>query len=136
MQRYSLILILCTFLTCLLGCGGGGSDTVPISGIVTFNGEAVPKGSITLTPIDGKIAPDAGSIANGEFAFQAKPGPKRVEIGASRPGAPDPEMKSPNQVQYIPRRYNVESKLEIEISPDSDNHFTFDLSSDGAVKTP
>lgn len=136
MQWQSTCLSLFALLSCLSGCGRGPSDAVLISGTATFEGQPIAKGNITFMPIDGKIAPDAGTIVDGKFAFPAKLGAKRVEIGASRTGSPDPEMKSPNQVQYIPRQYNIDSQLTVEVRRNSENHFTFNLRRDGAVKSP
>jgi hypothetical protein len=132
MNPIPCLLLLASFAG-LAGCGGSGPESIPITGTVTFDGQPIPTGNITLMAADGKIAPDAGSIVKGQFAFSAKPGLKRVEIQAERMGAPDPEMKSPNRFQYIPAKYNAESTLRADVSATSTT-FTFDLRSDGVAK--
>lgn len=37
--------------------------------------------------------------------------------------------KEPAIEQYLPAKYNVKSTLEIEVKPDSENQFPFDLKS-------
>jgi hypothetical protein len=132
MRPISCLFLLLSFAS-LAGCGGSGRDSIPITGTVTFDGQPIPTGNITLMAADGKIAPDAGSIVNGHFSFSAKAGLKRVEIQAERMGALDPEMKSPNRIQYIPAKYNAESTLSADVSATSTS-FTFDLRSNGSAK--
>jgi hypothetical protein len=57
------------------------------------------------------------------------PGPKRVEIRASRPVRPnknDPEAAGMRE-DFIPARYNDASTLTQEISAESGNVVKFDL---------
>src|SRR5690242_9393536 len=100
-MKPTLCIVLWASFAGLTGCSGNGPELIPITGTVTFDGQPIPTGNITLMAADGKIAPDAGNILNGQFTFSAKAGLKRVEIQAERLGAPDPEMKSPNRFQYI-----------------------------------
>jgi hypothetical protein len=62
------------------GCGPGTST---LSGTVTFNGEAVAKGSISLFPTDGKGSPAGGLIENGRYRIAGiAPGEKTVQLSA------------------------------------------------------
>ena len=70
---------ICLLAVLAAGCGPSGPKTYPVSGTVTFNGEAVRKGHIVFSPVDGSTAPDAGEILNGEFHLQAKAGKKRAK---------------------------------------------------------
>ena len=97
----------------MAGCNRDGK--YPVSGTVSWNGEPIEKGHITLTPVDPSIGPDAGLITNGSFSFRASPGEKKVEILADRPIA----SAKANAVmgglvpheQYIPVRYNEQTEL-------------------------
>jgi hypothetical protein len=109
------------------GCGSAPSDTVPVHGTATFDGQPIAKGSIVLIPVDGKTASDGGAIVDGKFDLRAKPGKKRVEIHASREGKFDPVMGQAEQVGYIPAKYNTQSTLSAEIKVDGENKLEFVL---------
>ncbi len=115
-----------------IGCGDGRQ---PVQGTVTFDGQPVPDGTISFVPIDPALGPDAGRIENGRFHLVAKPGPKRVEIRASRPvQSPDPRDPDAANLRedYIPRRYNAETELTAEVTAGGSNEFPFELHSGGA----
>jgi hypothetical protein len=115
------------------GCGADPrSRSFPVSGTVTFDGEPVADGGITLIPDDPTLPSDAGTITNGEFHFLASGGKKRVEIRASRE-VPQPGPKNvprdPVFAEYIPARYHEKSDRTIEVVPGGDNRFDFPLTS-------
>jgi hypothetical protein len=115
----------------MAGCGNSGPATYPVSGTVTFNGQPVPIGYIVLSPVDGKVAPDASEVIDGKFTFRARPGSKRVEITATKQSGPvDAVMNTAESLPYIPHTYNTQSVLTAEIVA-SDNHLDFALRSDG-----
>ena len=119
---------ICLLAVLAAGCGPSGPKTYPVSGTVTFNGDAVRKGHIVFSPVDRSTAPDAGEILNGEFSLRAKAGKKRVEIVADRAvGKMDPVMHTIPRESYIPEKYNAESILEREVVPDGENKFVFEL---------
>ncbi len=114
----------CIVLVLPLGCGSG---TCQVTGTVTFDGQPVPEGDIILNDVEGRLGPDYGKIADGRFAFQAKPGRKRVEIRASREV---PEKRTEMGVyfeDYIPRRYNSETILSAEVTPGGKNQWDYKL---------
>jgi len=120
--------IFVALLATLIGCGAGNGK-VPISGVVTFDGAAMPDGYITFTP-EGGGTPEAAPIAAGKFALGAKPGAHRVEIEASRfVGEKNPIMGLQPREQYVPARYNSETTLRSEVNPAGENAFVFDLTS-------
>lgn len=121
---------LCLILT---GAGCGSGDTGPakykVTGLVTLDEKPIPEGVITLYPTEQGLDADAGPIKDGKFSFTAKPGPKRVEIMASRvmekqviPGKVESE-------QYLPDIYNTKTTLKAEIDAADDNALDFDLKS-------
>jgi hypothetical protein len=63
-----------------LGCGPTMST---VSGTVTFNGEPVAKGAISLFPSDGKGVPVGGLITDGRYTITGvAPGEKIVQLSA------------------------------------------------------
>lgn len=120
---------LVTVATLLLGCGPSGPEKYSVSGTVKVGDTLLPEGYIVLAPVAGGGAPDAGPITAGKFSFKASPGPKRVEITASRESGPvDPAMGQAPREEYIGAEYNVESKLTAEVTASGPNQFDFTVS--------
>jgi hypothetical protein len=113
----------------LVGCNAQ-PETVPVSGHVTWNGAPLEEGDIVLQPADGQGVPAAGKIYDGAFELQAKPGTKRVEIRAVRPGKFDPAMNAAPMVPYIPARYNRNSELKATVAATGENSLKFELKED------
>lgn len=111
------------------GCGGGVAR-YDVSGTVTYDGQPVERGEISLVPDDPAQAPEGGTIESGRFRLQATAGPKTVQIRGSRPLPPErqdnPQMGLLYE-DYIPARYNRESTLKAEVAPRGPNVFTFEL---------
>jgi hypothetical protein len=114
----------------VVGCGG--KETVGVTGTVTFDGVPVEKGEVSFIPADGQGAPAGAVIENGAFAFEAKPGSKRVEVRASRALPPErqtnPEMGLMYE-DYIPARFNRESTLTAEVKAGGQPAYEFNLTS-------
>jgi hypothetical protein len=111
-----------------IGCGKSSNGTVVTSGTVTFDGQSIPTGVIVFMPVnDPKLTGDSGKIKDGKFSFGVKPGKKRIEIHATKEGKLDPDMGRPDQIPYIPEKYNLKSTLEKEISATGKNEFEFKL---------
>lgn len=69
-----------------LVAAGCGPATATVSGSVSFNGEPVSKGSISLFPVDGKGAPSGCQIENGRYLIsKVAPGEKIVQLTAPTP---------------------------------------------------
>ena len=58
-------------LICLaiVGCGDAGPDVVPISGVVTLDGEPLKFKSLTLFPTEGTVGQGAGGYTDGEGKY-------------------------------------------------------------------
>src|SRR5262245_37074152 len=68
----------------LLGAGCGTESGAALSGSVTYEGMPVAKGSITLTPSDGKGPIAGGEITAGRYTLTGlAPGKKVVQITAA-----------------------------------------------------
>ncbi len=122
-------IVLCCGFVLVTGCGGDGK--YPVSGKVTWEGEPIPddqNGHITFMPTDSSVGPDAGPIGpGGSYSFRSSPGEKKVEILISRPkGKVVEAMGMSAQEQYIPRKYNEETELIVDVKAES-NELSFDL---------
>ena len=108
--------------------GCSRSDQVQVTGRITWEGNPVEVGEIIFHPVDTSITPAAGRIRGGEFSFLTKPGKKRVDIQAVRKtGKRDAKEGFEITELFIPTRYNTQTELEADVSPDGDNHFEFAL---------
>ena len=82
MRRSLLLLVGCALATAL-GCGDGRAT---VSGHVTFNGEPISRGSITLVPVDGRGQPSGASVEQGRYRIASvPPGDTFVQIVAVYP---------------------------------------------------
>jgi hypothetical protein len=131
-------LMLIPLLLPLTGCGDNGGR-VPVTGTVTFDGEPLEDGNITLGGPQG--AAGVGQIVNGSFSMSETanepgvlPGSYTVIIGSwfvERGAVMEDGSFSPGKTR-IPLIYLEPDKsgLVAEVKADSKNHFTFELSSD------
>lgn len=123
--------VLATFLT---GCGGDqGPERVVVSGTVTYNGKPIPEGDIRFMPVAASAVPMAGAeIKDGKYKVDGRGGVPvgtykieieayRVEPSAVKPGETPPPMmaRGAPRIRYLPKRYNVDSQLQITIEPGS-----------------
>lgn len=111
----------------LSGCGGGGLERAEISGNVTADGQPVKRGQVRFVPTGQTKGPSWSAwIKDGHYTTAGSKGTPvgelRVEIRAYRavPGfehvADDGD--APYE-QYLPPKYNLESKLRMTIEPGS-----------------
>ncbi len=134
-RRASCALRLCWALTiaCFVGCGGDrGPERVVVSGAVTYNGEPIPEGTIRFVPdatssvptttaliVDGKYSADGkGGVSVGTYKIQIeafRKVPLNPNLSKRALSMVNPTFKDGGRQQYIPKRYNVYSQLEITI---------------------
>lgn len=128
-------------LACLMILAGCGKDSRRrgIDGTVTLDGAPLALGYISFRPKLGSPGPTAGAeIIDGKYSIAPQGGTFvgkfRVEITASRPSG----NKVPDRftgklvegyVQYLPTRYNDQSKLTAEVQAEGKNQFEFTLES-------
>jgi hypothetical protein len=114
----------------LLLAAGCGEKVAVVSGKVTFDNSPVNDGDIIFEDPDGKVTPAAGKIVNGEYSVTVAPGPKKVRINASKPPTqPDPVMGMNPIESLIPKEYNTETKLKVDLKPGKQEGVDFDLKS-------
>lgn len=116
------------------GCGrGSGPERVVVSGEVTYRGKPVPQGRIRFTPLAGCPLPASGApIIDGRYRADGHGGVpvgthavqiEAYESAAPKPGAAPPPMNPAlakiGRRQYLPAKYNSQTKLEFKIDPGS-----------------
>jgi hypothetical protein len=118
------LLLFSVFGLVLTGCGGGTAVS-RVAGEVTYNGSPVQAGMVSFESIDGSAAPVSAPILGGayETSEDAKltPGRYRLRIsapdtaamGASAQAGPHDAVQF---VPLLPRTWNVNSQLEVELS--------------------
>jgi hypothetical protein len=70
--------VLVPVLWTLTGCGDGGgtANRVPVSGLVTQGGQAVPSASLRLIPVDGNDGVASGGVVSrGQYQIAQESGP-------------------------------------------------------------
>ena len=113
-----------------VGCGPREPATYEVRGTVAWKGQPVPDGYVNFSPEGGQsVKVDAGKITDGAFVFRSTAGPKTVEIWANRekPGQTNKVMGMREKEQYIPAKYNSQSTLKADVTPEGPNQFTFTL---------
>ena len=131
MTRFRLACYFST-LVAVTVCGcDGGPKLYPVSGAVTFDGAPLPAGDILLIPADPTLGAEPGTIKDGKYELKARAGNKRVSISASKilPGGAKGAGGEPVPEEYVPAKYNSDSKLTIEVTSSGDNKFDFALES-------
>jgi len=116
---------ICCLAILSLGCEAGNPDgRIPLSGSVSWEGTPVEKGYILFVSTSGGKS-SGGQIVDGSFELVEKKGVPRgkykVKITANRPsGKKVPDSDFPDELideieQYIPKRYNDQSDLTLEV---------------------
>ena len=130
--------LFCGVLFLLAGCGPANElGRLPVSGTVRLDGQPLDAGSISFEPTE-KAGTSAGSaIEAGAFEIATErglpPGTYVVRIYAPAGEAAPTEMPGDSTVQKerIPPAWNTDSKETVEVKPDTENVFTFDVKTGG-----
>jgi hypothetical protein len=123
-------------LVALGGCGQRSDGRLPVSGTVRFQGKLLDRGSILFIPV-AKGIQSGTDITNGSYSIAAAqglpPGKYRVAItsGDGRTPVSDDALPGPSgnfsSKDRIPPKYNIDSKLEAEVTAAGSNRFDFPL---------
>jgi hypothetical protein len=127
--------VLAAVLLAQAGCGGGGPRTAVVRGKVTYQGKAVPNGTVMFVPKSGPSA--TGEIqSDGSYTLTttrsgdgAVPGTHQVVISAvQNQGDRLPEDRSPWPAPIVPSKYSsvATTDLKAEVK-DQENEINFDL---------
>jgi len=123
--RYLLLALL------LITAGCDRATGVKINGTVTLDDAPLPTGSIKFFYGD-QVPAGIAEIKAGRFTCDCKPeGKMRVEITAIRDATQVDKAAGMGvpKVQYLPRRYNMDSELTADIAADATKELEFKLSS-------
>jgi hypothetical protein len=120
------------FVLLLSGCGSGNDGRLAVKGTVSYGGEPIKQGSITLRPTDSTQSEVSAAIVDGAYEIPAQLGPKAAEYivkvvafrmkkdarAAYTPSyLKDSATSDPNAgmvpEQYIPKKHNDDSKLKV-----------------------
>ncbi|MFH1304763.1 MAG: hypothetical protein ABIK07_27225 [Planctomycetota bacterium] len=130
-MKVALRALLMVLVTSISGCGGQsdytGEKRFPVTGTVSFGGEPVSNGMISLIPEDGTSNPAGGPIENGAFTIPAEKGPNktsyRVAVYWRKPtGKKMKDADTGEEIdevkQVIPAKYNDATELSVVVSGD------------------
>lgn len=134
MKHVALGLSLICISICSLGCGGTDPKApklYTVSGTVTFNGQPLKDAAMVFRTTDGKHSAGA-QVKDGKFTTKIAAGTSKVQINALV-DSPDgkfreenPGERVPVKVELIPKKYNSETTLTVDVKADTSN-VTFDL---------
>ena len=128
---HSVMLVVSLAALCS-GCTPKAAEvkTAPVKGTVKLDGKPMAEGEVSFG-IAGEV-PKTIPVVNGAFSGQAGLGANRVQVMAYRKGTPvkmgDQEFGGERE-NYIPSKYNSQSKLTAEVSAGGANDFSFDVTS-------
>lgn len=128
--RFYLFLAVSIACSAALGCPRGRVEepTYDVSGTVTFDGAPLADGFINFeseTP-DGQPTGSA-KIIKGSYATKSRAGKKKVTITSNKPTGEKDSGGFDITVNWLPAKYNAESKLSAEVTADGPNKFDFPL---------
>lgn len=139
-KRFGIVGLSLAICSSLLGCGGNSLDTVPAEGVVTFEGEPVPKITVVFMPEGGRGQIAKGTTdAEGKFSLQTRsPGDGAMvgDYSIAFQYTPDEPPDMPGfpgakpVVSPLPQKYadTASSGVTATIESDaSENVFNFDL---------
>ena len=137
MTKWMTCLGLIVLTSALIGCGPGQSGPTvavlgEVSGTVTLDGQPMPEGEISFSA-PGK-GPSIITIKDGKFTGKVGEGEKRVEIRMYRPGKPimmgdQPSPTPPEPENYLPAKWNADSKLTATITAAGAKDLKFEVTS-------
>jgi hypothetical protein len=119
----------------VLFAGWGKSETVPVTGTVTLNGQPAKDAEVIFTPSQGRVASGATDAA-GRFSLStnkpgdgAVPGDHKVTIVEYYPPGKPPPMTSGGPASRFPLQYMeaAQTPLQAKVERGKPNDFTFDV---------
>jgi hypothetical protein len=135
--RCSLLAAAPFLLFVLVGCGGG-DNREGLSGTVTLNGKNLDRGVITFVSEGNSPTQASAVVENGQYAIPQPQGlaPGKYKVSISSPDGKTPDA-DPNAApgpsgnfaskDRIPAKFNIQSKLEVEVKKGDPNKFDFSI---------
>lgn len=117
----------------LHGCGGPAeTPKAKVSGTVTLDDKPLADGEITFETRAAGVR-EVLPIKDGKFEGEVQIGERRVEIGAYREAKAATDMYGSDapitKENYIPARYNTETKEKATVTAAGPNSFDFKVTS-------
>lgn len=139
--RFSLVALGLWGMSLVAGCGDKGPERAVIVGAVSYRGESIKEGKITLFPRQGTNAPLAGAvIRDGKYRVDRKGGavvgdyvvkitayrddPKQARLATADTPIGSPERTMPQQ--FLPAKFNERTELRVTI-PSGNAQVTHDF---------
>jgi hypothetical protein len=140
MARLASACVLFVFAACLAGCGGGSKyPTAPVSGTIKMDGKPLSNGVVTFQPDGPGMASLGTTDESGHYTLKALRGEfdgavvakHRVVIRTAntQPIDTTSDRNDPKAAERIPKKYNVETELTIEVPEGGRDDADFNLSS-------
>jgi hypothetical protein len=123
---------------CCLGCGTSEGPRLAVSGTITLDRQAVGPVLITLVPTSVGQVGCTCEATNGKFEIASTAGPTsgsyQVVVSPMEPDLEEYEARraagqKPFNSVVIPTKYQKPCSLLVDISAESENHLTLELSS-------
>jgi hypothetical protein len=125
-------------LLVLAGCSSDPLERQAVSGTVLFQGKPLDQGRIQLVPVSKGPTESGATIENGKFSIPREsglaPGTYKVSVFSyDQKGAKVPSEEvpgDPGNTQFkerIPKKYNAETTLTVEVKKDGSNVFELKL---------
>jgi hypothetical protein len=127
--------MLAAVLCLMVGCGPGTPRTMPVKGVVIFQGSPLAEADVAFTPTGGRPATGRTDAA-GRFTLTTFKTNDGAVIGQHVVTVCKHVKKDPNatgvyvdyvQVTPVPFGRPSESPLRADVSPKGGNEFTFDI---------
>lgn len=132
----------------LVGCGGpAGPQRVAVKGTIQVNGEPLKAGRITFQPTADSKGPSASAtVTDGSYQFDASTGPVVGKNKVQIVSLPDPGFELDDEAAYaqaaeqkkgrpvlpreiIPPEYNTHSTQVVNVTPNGEKTFDFQINS-------
>lgn len=142
-RKQAGLLAAALLMTAAVGCGDG-LKLVPVEGKVTLGGEPLAEADVIFQPENGR--PSMGTTdAQGHYKLVytnekdgALPGTHKVVITTYV--EPDSDYEAPDRragrPERVPAKYNFETTLQTELSPDTSDPVDFTLEAEGEIYHP
>jgi hypothetical protein len=121
----------------ILGCSGTRSDLAPVSGVVTLDGQPLPRATLVFQPEAAGPASFGLTDDNGRYTLMydvgvtgAVVGKHAVKITTFQERDPDSDPPIPAAPEILPDRYHRSSELSAEVASSKKNEINFDLFSE------
>lgn len=132
MKRLVCLLGLAAAMLALPACGGG--DAAPsranVTGQVLLDGQPMPDGEVSF--VQSGVPSAVLEVKNGSFSGQAYQGKSTVEVRAYKAGKAvemGGEKYGGEKENYIPAKYNSESKMTADVPAGGRTDLKFEVTS-------